>query len=273
MIICEQEIHVWCAYDTEIRDSRLIQDYQNLLSESETNQYKQFYSDKDRHQYLVTRALIRTTLSRYFKEIEPKQWRFSKNRYGKPAIANHANLPIQFNLSHARDIIVLAVTLSNPVGIDVEWTQRSENIVGMANKYFSQTELEQLYRLPKQQQRDRFFELWTLKEAYIKACGKGLVIPLDQFGFHFADNQIGLFFEEGLNDTPERYSFWQICLDSFHKAALVLQLASDNHQHYSLHFRKTVPLLDKISDMNVSYSPQIQYKYRNTNPPQTRLLR
>jgi 4'-phosphopantetheinyl transferase len=254
MNIGKHEIHIWFAHDREITSPKLILDYQSMLNDAERHQYQRFYFEKHRHQYLVTRALVRTTLSHYYNIINPGQWLFIKNHYGKPAIGNNINLPLQFNLSHSEGMIVMAVTLMNAVGVDIEWTLRNGQSVEIAEKFFSPEEVAQLYKLPEQHQRERFFELWTLKEAYIKAFGKGLSIPLDQFSFSFLKDQIGISFGPNWQDQPENYAFWQLQPNSSHKAALALKSDITVSKEYSLHFKKTVPM-QHISEINLPYFP------------------
>jgi 4'-phosphopantetheinyl transferase len=93
----------------------------------------------------------------------------------------HAS-PLRFNLSHTEGLVVLAVAGSD-VGVDVEWLDRKGRTVELADRYFAPAEATALRALPTDQQRDRFFDLWTLKESYIKARGLGLAIPLASFAF------------------------------------------------------------------------------------------
>lgn len=254
MNIGRHEIHIWFAYDREINNPDLLHKYQSLLNDVEIQQYRRFYFEKHRHQYLVTRALVRTTLSHYYNLIDPDQWQFLANDYGKPAISNSINMPLQFNLSHTENMIAMAVTLNRSIGIDVEWTLRKGHPVEIADKFFSAREVAQLHELPEQHRQARFFELWTLKESYIKAYGKGLSIPLDQFSFSFLKDRIGISFGPSWQDQAENYSFWQIHLGSSHKAALALKADSPINHNHSLHFKKTVPMQD-IFDIDLPYFP------------------
>ena len=95
-----QDIHLYFACDGEITDQDLLARYGSLLNADEQQQQQRFHFAKHRHQYLVTRALVRTILSRYVNAIAPPQWVFSRNQYGKPAIANSLAQPLYFNISH-----------------------------------------------------------------------------------------------------------------------------------------------------------------------------
>ena len=105
------QIHLWFVFCDEIADESLLRQYREMLTEEERNQEQRFHFPKDRHRYLLTRALVRTTLSRY-AAIAPSQWRFSADAYGKPAIINQDPLvgKISFNISHTQGLIVLGVT-------------------------------------------------------------------------------------------------------------------------------------------------------------------
>src|SRR5258706_3873157 len=103
------EIHLWLADYNEITDSGLHADYRGLLDSAEKAQEPRFYFERDRRRYLVTRALVRTVLSRYAR-IDHGDWRFSTNAYGCPAVANAEAQDLSFNISHTHSLIVLGVS-------------------------------------------------------------------------------------------------------------------------------------------------------------------
>ncbi|ODS22993.1 hypothetical protein AB835_11150 [Candidatus Endobugula sertula] len=207
--------------------------YQTLLSDDEKQRKQNLYFVHHQYQYLLSRALIRSVLSAYDSHVAPGDWRFVKNDYGKPAIdASISSLPLCFNLSHTKDMIVLAVTLEQSVGIDVE-SIRMENVsLDIARSFFSNVETEFLFALPEPDQRQHFFCLWTLKEAYIKARGMGLSIPLDQFSFLFSDKGgIDICFGSEICDTPKDWAFWQFSLVSEYLVSLALKKETDKNQY------------------------------------------
>jgi 4'-phosphopantetheinyl transferase len=182
MLIQQTDVHLWYVFDEQINDPGLLSRYQWLLNAKENKRKKRFWFLKHRRQYLVSRALVRCVLSNYIAEVLPQDWQFSYNKFGKPFIdCLSTELPLQFNLSHTDKLIVMAVTLNNDIGVDVEYVSRKRKTIELADRYFSTVEAEHLHDLSKEKQRERFFELWTLKEAYIKACGMGLSIPLNHF--------------------------------------------------------------------------------------------
>ena len=229
------------VFPEEIRDHSLFESYRQLLTEDERRRELRFRFEVDRRRYLVTRALVRTTLSRYVA-IKPEAWLFSTNRYGRPQILNSDRRAkdLSFSISHTDDLIVLAVTFDDMIGVDVETTLRPAAL-DVANRYFSGSEVDALSALPASMRQARFFEYWTLKESYIKARGLGLSVPLDQFWFRFDnDNRVYAFMSPHLDDDPSRWRFWQFRPSRHHVAALCAERARASRQ--TLRMTRVVPL-------------------------------
>jgi 4'-phosphopantetheinyl transferase len=210
-VVDENSIDVWLAFYHEIEDARLLASLRELLNEEERCREPRFHFAADRKRYLVTRALVRTVLSRY-AEVAPKDWTFSSNDYGRPRIAevHDAARGLSFNVSHTRGLIALGVTRGRELGVDVEHTTIREVSSGIAERFFAPCEVDALATVPPDRRQDRFFEYWTFKESYIKARGMGLSIPLDGFGFHFPhERSVGLAIEPELGDDASRWAFWQ----------------------------------------------------------------
>jgi 4'-phosphopantetheinyl transferase len=205
------QIDIWCAFCESITDALLVERYRALLTEAERRQEARFHFAQDRHRYLVTRALLRTTLSRY-ADIAPERWTFIANAHGRPAISNEdaQARAISFNLSHTRQLVVLAITRGRELGVDTEDALTRRPPLEIADRFFAPAEVASLRALPDRHQPERFFQHWTLKEAYIKARGRGLSLPLDQFAFHFPrPHQVHLTIEPALQDQPDNWQFWQ----------------------------------------------------------------
>jgi 4'-phosphopantetheinyl transferase len=216
------QVHLWLAYVDEITDARLLAECRLLLSQEEQRQQLHFHFERDRHRYLVTRAMVRTVLSKYVA-IAPSCWRFVINDYGRPSIATEhaAARGIEFNVSHTDGLVVIGVTRERAIGVDVENVRTREADIEIADRYFAPEEVLELRALPDERQKQRFFEYWTLKESYIKARGLGLSIPLDRFAFHLEDpEQIRLTIDPGLEDYAGRWWFWQLKVDHDHLTAL-----------------------------------------------------
>jgi len=241
MDLSGNEIHLYISYPERITEAALLRDYESLLTGEERSQMSRFYYVRHRHQYLVTRALVRTSLSACH-EVAPAEWRFGTNGYGKPAISHPViDSPANFNLSHTRGLIICGIVRHRDIGVDVEDLHRNtKTAFKRLSSYFSEDEIADLARLPPEQQNERFFDYWTLKEAYIKARGMGLAIPLDKFGFQFkADSLDGFTLHPDLDDDAAAWQFWRIPVDGCYRIAVAVNSGNEN---YTLRAFNSVPL-------------------------------
>jgi 4'-phosphopantetheinyl transferase len=211
-------IDLWCTfYDTIAAVT--IDSYREMLSNAEREQAARFRFEDGQKRYIATRALVRTTLSRYFSH-EPADWKFDTNAFGRPGIdsADASVRGVDFNVSHTRGLIVMAVAADEAVGVDVENASTRRADPGLAERFFSASEAHALRGLPESEQPGRFLDYWTLKESYIKARGEGLSLPLDSFGFDLSrPGLVSLRTTAIANDDPQRWRFRQIALkDSPH---------------------------------------------------------
>lgn len=234
------DIYVWLAYYDTIADAQLLASYRALLSESERVQAGRFHFARDRHRYLVTRALVRTVLGRLL-DVPPAELGFAVNEHGRPYLIDiQQSSSLHFNLAHTRGLIALAVSRGRELGIDVENTRERNPSLDIAERFFTPVEASELRAQPPQRQPQRFFEYWTLKESYIKARGMGLAIPLDKFHFCFPDDaSIELHIDTELGDRAERWCFYQASLGADHLLALCVERTAQEPQ---LHFFDSVPL-------------------------------
>lgn len=240
------DIDVWLTYYDEIVDDRQLDRLRLLLSDEEVAQESRFYFAHDRKRYLVTRAMVRMLLSRY-APIAPKHWAFTKNAYGRPAIADAIvdaeaqARGLTFNVSHTRGLIALAVTRGRELGIDVENVSTRAVSLEVAEHFFSASEVAELACVPPERQQDRFFEYWTFKESYIKARGMGLSLPLNRFSFGFPNhNAVSISIDPDLEDRADRWSFWQCRPTSDHLMAICAERHVDGAPTVSM--RKFTPL-------------------------------
>jgi len=219
------DIQLWLTDYDDIADERLHQSYRALLSDEERRQEPRFYFQRDRRRYLVTRALVRTVLSKYLPA-RPESWRFSTNAYGRPEIANmaFAEANVLFNISHTHSLVVLGVTRSAALGVDVENVVARPVSIDIAGRYFSPVEVAALAKVSPHRQQYRFFEYWTFKESYIKARGMGLSLPLDQFSFHYPhDAAVSIQLDPELRDDESRWRFWQFQVQSKYIVAVCVE--------------------------------------------------
>lgn len=175
------EVHLWYGDPAELAADSMLADCRRLLAPSELESCARFAQERSRQLYLAAHALLRRVLSQY-ASIAPAQWQFTVGAYGKPALA--APLPedaLQFNLTHTTGMVACAVGRNCEIGVDAESVERRVELQGLAQRFFSPQEAEELARFPAAGRQQRFYQYWTLKESYIKARGAGLSIPLDSF--------------------------------------------------------------------------------------------
>ncbi len=176
-----------------------------MLTENEQDRVRRYKSEKMRRQALFVRYKLRKTLSEYCLQIgsdfiAPDEWLFETEKYGKPKLidSQFKATGIQFNISHSGDYLVIGVFHSEfdysdiLFGVDIERERKNTAINAILNRYFSRVEVSQLLDLPEDMQRKRFFDLWALKESYIKATGRGLATKLDSFSFEYLNDDIKL---------------------------------------------------------------------------------
>ena len=164
------------------------------LSPDEHERAGRFVFDDDRESFVAAHALLRETLSA-FANVPPPEWRFSTGPHGKPELAGaHAGIDLAFNLAHTRGVVACAVGRGVRVGVDVEPLAQRVDTLDLARRFFSPSEILALEACGEDERHVRFVELWTLKEAYVKAVGEGLSHPLETFGFGF-DSPAGMTFE------------------------------------------------------------------------------
>lgn len=176
-----------------------------LLDEAERQRAARFHFERDRQVYTAAHALLRVTLSE-LTGAAPQDWRFSLGEKGKPeAILGTGDPPLRANISHTRGMAAVAVTLGRDVGVDVEWTKRDSQILEIADRFFAPAECAHLDRQPRHAAEQTFFAFWTLKEAYIKAVGLGLALPLDAFAFTL--EPLGIAFDARIADAPSLWRF------------------------------------------------------------------
>jgi 4'-phosphopantetheinyl transferase len=178
--LADDDVCVWLAETAAWNAPEDRQRLMRLISEDERARFQRFHFDQDRLAFLVAHGLVRMALSRS-APVAPVEWTFSADSYGKPSIAAPAST-LSFSLSHTRGLVACAITRNRPLGVDVEDASRPAPLE-IAERYFGPGERRDIFATDPDQRTRRFFEYWTLKEAYVKACGLGLSLPLDRFEF------------------------------------------------------------------------------------------
>ena len=150
------------------------------LDEREQRAAGRFVFEKDRRCYVAAHTAVRVLLGRCLG-MPPRDLRFAFGPRGKPRLAN-APVDLRFNLSHAADRALLAVTIGREVGVDIERMKSMPDMSSVAAAMFSPAEIERLEAAPDEMKLEVFFRIWTRKESFIKAHGDGLYFPLAGFG-------------------------------------------------------------------------------------------
>lgn len=209
----------------------------SLLDASELERYKRYRLARSKAEHLTAHALLRQALAAT-SGTSPTDFRFEPGSHGKPEIVAPP-LPrrLEFNISHTRGLVACALAWERPLGIDVEHVDRKVDFVPLARRYFAAPEIAELEAREGEAKRRRFFELWTIKEAYLKARGAGLSLPLSSacISFHPVPR---LAFAPALQDDPAR---WQVHLE--HRGRHVLAIVAPSGTTFEV--GDGAPLLDR----------------------------
>jgi 4'-phosphopantetheinyl transferase len=177
------EVHLWRVFPDLLKDGP--ESEGDILSPDEMERASRFVFERDRNRFVAVRRALRTVLGQYLHKAAAKI-NFIYDRQGKPRLQpNDCAPPIRFNLSHSYQVAVIAVSLDREIGVDVELVRSDIPIDKIAEMFFSPREFAEYRDLATDQRRECFFRWWSLKEAYLKALGAGLLIPLESFDVSF----------------------------------------------------------------------------------------
>lgn len=178
-VLSTNEVHIWRAR-LDVSNSR-VEQFMDTLTTDELGRATRFRFLTDRNHFIVARGLLRVILAGYLGD-KSDELRFWYNRFGKPALVQRNDRDIiNFNLSHTSGRVIFAITKANMIGIDIERVRADFDCEEIADQYFTRGEKAAIHGLPQSEKHNTFFIYWTLKEAYSKANGVGLSLPLDQF--------------------------------------------------------------------------------------------
>lgn len=218
----EKYVHVWFI---DLRGPRLsIDGLKNVLSPQECFRAEKFKFQKDRMPYIIAHAALRRILAGYL-EIDPLQLEFREGPYGKPELVSATRSEIlNFNLSHSHEAALVAVTRGRQIGVDIEYIKREFGWQEVAERFFAPGEIARLRALPEEQQQRGFFTCWTRKEAYIKAKGGGLSIPLQDFEVSLSPGEpVSLISCTSDPKEATRWSLAEVDVGSEYAAAVAVQ--------------------------------------------------
>jgi 4'-phosphopantetheinyl transferase len=172
-----REVQLW-ALRLEASDQTLARLYSWLASD-EAERAGRFRFEKHRRAFVLGRGVLRALAGSYLR-IDPAKVAFAYGPKGKPSIAG-TRCPLQFNVSNSGELAAYAFTLDCEIGVDIEHRRRAVDVENIAQRFFAAGEVAELMSLPGSDRHQGFFNCWTRKEAYIKAVGDGLSVPLDSF--------------------------------------------------------------------------------------------
>lgn len=222
LLLADDEVHVWRAALTPL-DSDL-RNMWHTLSADERERAERFYFSRDRKRFIAARGVLRAILSRYLA-IGAEHLCFCYNARGKPALTSDSGGDtLRFNVSHSHTLALFAVTRGREVGIDLERMRSDLADEQIARRFFSPHEVAMLRALPPELRREGFFNCWTRKEAYIKARGEGLALPLDQFDVTLAPGESArLLSTAGDPQEADRWSLQALFPGQDYAAALAVE--------------------------------------------------
>jgi 4'-phosphopantetheinyl transferase len=218
----ENEVHVWrIALDWRSEDLLALR---QVLSADERERMDRFYFEADRRRYLIGRGILRTLLGRRL-DISPDKVRFDYSTFAKPApAADLAHSRLQFSVSHSGELVLIALADGRAVGIDVERIRTDIAVGKIAARFFSPGERDALAEFAADRQHDAFFACWTRKEAYMKARGDGLHLPLDAFDVEFLPGRAARLLETRHDpDDAQRWTLHELDVGEGYKAALAVE--------------------------------------------------
>jgi 4'-phosphopantetheinyl transferase len=216
------EVHIWRSFLNP--PLWHVSALKQILAPDERARADRFVRAEDRTRFIVGRGVLRTILGRYLG-LDPRQLQFSYNPFGKPALEAAAGGElIRFNVSHSGNIALYAVASGRAIGVDIERIRLDFGTEDIAQRFFSEREVATLRALPASCRLEAFFACWTRKEAYLKARGNGLSLPLDGFDVSLVPGHPAALLDVN-NDSKEaaRWSLRDLFPGPDHVAALAVE--------------------------------------------------
>jgi len=219
MKLAPVEVHVWQV----MLEDRLADSLKHLLSGDEVSRANRFHFAKDRNDFIAARGLLRTPLAVYL-DTNADELQFSYAEKGKPYLEQSLRCGIHFNLAHSHGRALYAFSTFRRLGVDLEFIREDLAQDKIAERFFSPREIETLRTVPAEFRKAAFFNCWTRKEAYIKARGEGLSMPLDEFDVSLAPGEPAALLRNHKEPAEiDRWSMRSIPVTSGYVAALVAE--------------------------------------------------
>jgi 4'-phosphopantetheinyl transferase len=234
IILVPNMVQVW-RIPLDLPDSEM-HALEKLLSDDELEKANRYRFQVHRNRYIVSRGALRKILGHYLG-LSPGLLHFRYNSYGKPALDNaYKGEPLEFNISHSHELCLAAVTRAHPIGVDIEYIRSDLADEQIARRFFSQREVAMLLSLPEELRKEAFFNCWTRKEAFIKAIGEGLSMPLDRFDVSLTPGEQAVLLET--RPDPAQVLHWNMCafdVGQGYAAALVVRGQIESIQYWDWH--------------------------------------
>ncbi len=205
MQLLENHIDVWfLSLDTK---EAILDKLRIILSEDEIEKAQCLFSAEQMKHFITSRGFLRLLLSRYLK-VKPGEIEFQYNNNGKPALSGKYKKELCFNISHSHGTALYGIAMRRSIGVDVEKIRTNISYNKIANRQFSQSEINMIQKAPFDENIQTFFNIWTRKEALLKATGKGLLSPMSQFDVSKTPDEPVTFLK--YLPTSEKNSDWNI---------------------------------------------------------------
>jgi 4'-phosphopantetheinyl transferase len=204
-----------------------------FLSSEEKKRSERFYFERDKKNYIITRGVLRKLLGNLLQR-PPSSIHLTYGEHGKPFLKKKNHEPdIRFNVSHSKNFALIAFTLGRDIGVDVEYIRKLKHI-SIARRFFSDDEVKDILSLPSSDQLEAFFSCWTRKEAYIKAKGGGLSLPLRSFTVSPSQHRpASLIYTYKHLEEVSKWSIYDVVINDKYKAALAVREKNFNLLHYT----------------------------------------
>ena len=221
------EIHIWRVSLAEA--ATYAKGLLHWLSDDELAKSQRFHFEKDRYLYIAARGALRQILSGYLGQ-EPEQLRFEYNAYGKPrALQNPGCNHIEFSLSHSGDTALYSVAGHRSTGVDVERINNRIDTELIARRFFSEAETKVIESATETRRKALFFQIWSRKEAVLKAMGTGISFPMEQLDVsHIKENAFSPVFPAGNRENGAHWYVQDLPAGNGYAAAVAVAGGSCN---------------------------------------------
>ncbi len=210
----ENEVQLWIIDINKIKNN--LSFYEGCLSLEEMAKANRFRFEKDRTVSIIARGALRLLLGHHLNRA-PESLQLSYGAFGKPHLISAST--IQFNVSHSDMVVIIGLTNTKALGVDVEMDKRSFEVMDVAQNFFSPLEIENLLEFDKESQVRSFYRCWTRKESIIKALGSGLSFPLDSFAVSLEkDNEATL---KKTNWDNDEKNHWKLFSTRYHRDYMI----------------------------------------------------